>query len=610
MLWCDRRKPKILERVGQTFSIQIMKILFFLGAFFLFHSTFIYAQSGKNEKLLQTGIESDDPIQIANALTSGAKPNDGLRIAVNLDNLKYVKYFLSKGADPSLVLNFAVSKNNINVVDYLIEKGAKFLSDTSYIVNNPSKIIDFDNPKNPIPITLKRINGEDCWLMKNESDANLWKDGQKKENLYLEYTIKDTVMANNSMISAIYNNNLEMINLLIEHGINPRSYCFSKYLFIDSWRLKRERSVPYHEYYEGPLYDDYYKGSIRDVEATIDGKKVLILSKNRNGVFLSRFTPFLPLIMRPIEYAIYINANKEILDALLLYDSIPNYKFNIKYVPCIKDNSKISDQVVNTFDYGFTLDFKVKNDNVFGYKLLYSIDNKTFREIKDVTFSADSINNGVNFKESSTHYYYNMFADSIHPKSVVLKIILKEYGVLIDKNDGEQYKTVKIGDQVLMAENIRRKADNGCWSGTNKSYTIKKNGYLYNWETANEIGIEGWHVPSIDEWVELFEDMGGNSQFRLHKINGGFYRSEDDGIDCAVNLMQEGGSSGFNLVLSGSRTIYGVNEGFGKCDMFWSSTDHWDFFLFSEVQWLRGFNAYKYNAPKKCGCSVRLFKNK
>jgi hypothetical protein len=74
--------------------------------------------------------------------------------------------------------------------------------------------------------------------------------------------------------------------------------------------------------------------------------------------------------------------------------------------------------------------------------------------------------------------------------------------------------------------------------------------------------------------------------------------------------MHEGGSSGFNLSLSGSRTIYAVNEGFGKSDVFWSSTDHWDFFLFSESQWLRGFNAYKYNAPKKIGASVRLFKNK
>jgi hypothetical protein len=126
-----------------------MKKIFFIWVIFLFHSIFTHAQSGKNEILLQTGIEADDQVQIDQALASGAKPNDGLWKAVELDNLKYIKYFISKGADPTLVLNFAVRKNDVSVVSYLLEKGARFVPDTSYIVNNPSKIIDLDNPNNP-----------------------------------------------------------------------------------------------------------------------------------------------------------------------------------------------------------------------------------------------------------------------------------------------------------------------------------------------------------------------------------------------------------------------------------------------------------------------------
>lgn len=578
-----------------------MKKTLFIVVLCTLYTISVLGQSRKNEELLTIGIKSNDFEKVTKALYGGATPNDGLIKAIELDNLEYTKIFLDKGADPSSALLSAVSQNNISIVEYLLEKGAKFLNDKSYIIEDPSYLIDKENLKNKIPITLSRINGKDCWLMKNEADIKYVKE--KGSHFYIEYVIQDSILANNALIYAINNNNLQMVNLLLKHGINSQSYCFAKYLYVDPWISDRATGIGYYMPY-------YFDGTMKNVVVSIDGVKVEVLNRSSKGVFLSKYTPSLPIITRPVQYAIYKNVDKNILDALLLQDSIPNYKFNIKYVPCIKGNPKISNEVVNTFDYGFTLNFKVKNDNVFGYKILYSIDSKIFKEIKDITFPVDSINNGADFKESITHYYYNMFADSIHPKSVVLKIILKEYGVLIDKNDGEQYKTVKIGDQVLMAENIRYKTDKGCWSGTNKSYDIKKHGYLYDWETANTINIEGWHLPSIMEWEDLFKEMGGFSQFKLHNINGGFYRSEQDGINCAVSLMKEGGSSGFNLTLGGSRTIYAVYEGFGKSDLFWSSTDHWDFFLQSEVQWLRGFNAYKYNAPKKCGCSVRLFKNK
>lgn len=36
-------------------------------------------------------------------------------------------------------------------------------------------------------------------------------------------------------------------------------------------------------------------------------------------------------------------------------------------------------------------------------------------------------------------------------------------------------------------------------------------GYLYNWNTAQNVCPDGWHFPSNSEWVVLIEQLGGKS---------------------------------------------------------------------------------------------------
>jgi len=108
------------------------------------------------------------------------------------------------------------------------------------------------------------------------------------------------------------------------------------------------------------------------------------------------------------------------------------------------------------------------------------------------------------------------------------------YGTMTDK-DGNVYKTIKIGDQTWMAENLRTtKYNDGTdipfvkgdttWKylSTGAYCTYENNtdsayiaiyGRLYNWVAVNtgKLAPTGWHVPTDEEWTILTTYLGGEN---------------------------------------------------------------------------------------------------
>ncbi len=131
-------------------------------------------------------------------------------------------------------------------------------------------------------------------------------------------------------------------------------------------------------------------------------------------------------------------------------------------------------------------------------------------------------------------------------------------GNFTDPRDGKTYKTVKIGDQVWMAENLNYDAGDSSYCYKDDNSNCEKYGRLYTWNAAVKAAPPGWHLPSKEEWETLIKSFGN--------------------IDSvAYAEMIQGGGSGFNaLTAIGSRDESGAYLSVGTGAYFWSSTTDGD----------------------------------
>ena len=97
-----------------------------------------------------------------------------------------------------------------------------------------------------------------------------------------------------------------------------------------------------------------------------------------------------------------------------------------------------------------------------------------------------------------------------------------------DDRDGTVYKTVKIGSQVWFAENLNYTLDNDqstCYDESASNCLLY--GRLYRGDDALTACPDGWHLPSEEEWQELFDYLGGtNLALDLLEVGATFQNTE------------------------------------------------------------------------------------
>ena len=200
-------------------------------------------------------------------------------------------------------------------------------------------------------------------------------------------------------------------------------------------------------------------------------------------------------------------------------------------------------------------------------------DNKTEDGSGSGNFTSDITN-----LEPNTTYYVKAYAINSEGTgygnsiSFTTNELISESS-FIDSRDGKTYKTVIIGNQEWMAENLAYAPSSGnFWAYDNNEANAEIYGYLYDWETAKEVCPNGWHLPSSQEWTELLDYLGGE------EVSGGKLKSTGT-IEAGTGKWRDPNTgatnqTGFSALPGGNRDENGNFDNLGYDGYWWSSTEH------------------------------------
>jgi uncharacterized protein (TIGR02145 family) len=266
--------------------------------------------------------------------------------------------------------------------------------------------------------------------------------------------------------------------------------------------------------------------------------------------------------------------------------------------------------------------------------------NKTFSGTTTVT-------SPVNATDAATKAY----VDNLKNQIASLEDKLNSSGLIVKDIDGNIYNTVKIGNQVWMAENLRvtkypdgtpipMVTENSAWNAltiTDRAYTFYNNnianakvwGGYYTWSTvtngsssntnpSNIQGIcpNGWHVPSDAEYQEL-ELYIGMSPSDTSKT--GISRGTNEGgklKEAGLNHFWSPNAgatneTGFTGLPAGNRTFNSGFDNLNKYASFWTSRRGTGDNAGSRVLYYQysTFGRYLNDNDNRTGISCRCLKN-
>lgn len=192
--------------------------------------------------------------------------------------------------------------------------------------------------------------------------------------------------------------------------------------------------------------------------------------------------------------------------------------------------------------------------------------------------------------------------------------------------DGNTYKTVVIGNQEWMAENLKTTTYNDgttialvsdasswdnlttgafCWYNNNESEYAETYGALYNWyavETGN-LCPDGWRVPTDDDFTTFKNYIDSDG----HNENVGTALKADHGWTNEGN-----GTDNYEFKALPAGIRFGT-DGFlmaGACCYYWSSTVLAAEYIKMWSLSYSGSDFYRGNYTKDFGLSIRCIKDK
>lgn len=187
--------------------------------------------------------------------------------------------------------------------------------------------------------------------------------------------------------------------------------------------------------------------------------------------------------------------------------------------------------------------------------------------------------------------------------------------------DDNIYKTITIGSQTWMAENLKTTKFNdgtlilflpseSAWAdSTSPGYTWYNNdsivyGALYNWYAVNKSNIcpTGWHVPSDTEWSLLTTYVGGESSAAEKLMEAGNIHWQTPNS----SLTDE---TGFAALPGGYRMTDGTYNNIRRYGYWWASTEYSSTYAYCRSILYSFAYVDRSNTSKGMGLSVRCIKD-
>lgn len=141
--------------------------------------------------------------------------------------------------------------------------------------------------------------------------------------------------------------------------------------------------------------------------------------------------------------------------------------------------------------------------------------------------------------------------------------------VFTDDRDGQKYRTVKIGEQVWMAENFRYKSKSyekqTVWNYDYSREKIKQYGCLYSWSAAKDYAPEGWRLPTFDDFRELLANVYKMKKDEIYSKR--MMNEKDSG-----KSLRLAGPGSFGLQFGGMYNELYSPDGIGHKAFLWTSS--------------------------------------
>lgn len=214
-----------------------------------------------------------------------------------------------------------------------------------------------------------------------------------------------------------------------------------------------------------------------------------------------------------------------------------------------------------------------------------------------------------------------------------------EQGILTDI-EGNEYVTVKIGNQWWMAENLKVTKyrdstdikeisnDTARWKKDtvgayckyeNDNSNIEKYGLLYNWYAVTNkklLAPEGWHIPTDDEWKELEKHLGLTQQQADYTGWRGTNQAEKlklEGYEDWVEYKDvwQTNESGFSAKGGAGRLFNGIwtYPGLRHEAYWWTVTSAENKQAYYRHMYYKNKNIFRFHCSKNYGFSIRCVKD-